>query len=152
MQFLDAAREGIANLLAHPAGKYLVEAFVLPGLAYLGIFSLILWPLLVLPCIATWRVLERGGYPGWVSLIPVYNWMALLRVARLSAWWLVLLAIPVVNVPVWIFCCIRTSRSFGRGRGFGWGLALLPPVFMTIVGASEAQGRRDELLGSAVTA
>jgi len=130
-----------ANPLLRQAIRYVSEAIILPAFAYLGIFSLLFWPvLLVSPFIATWLVVVRMGQPGWTSLIPIYNWIVLLRIAGLPAWWLILLAIPPVNVLFWFVCCMRFARACGRDRAFGWGLALVPPVYMTILGLSKMEG------------
>jgi len=137
MDSLDAVLALLTDFLSHPTAKYLVEAFVLPAFAYVGIFSLLLWPLFIGPFAGTWSALVQAGRPGWISFVPIYNWIVLLQIAGLPAWWLILLLVPGVNVAVWIVCCARFARAFGKGRAFGWGLALLPPVYMTILGVSK---------------
>ena len=56
-------------------------------------------------------------------------------------WWLVLAFIPIVNIVfIVLFClvCIEIAKGFGKGTGFGVGLALLGFVFWPIVGFGDA--------------
>ena len=47
--------------------------------------------------------------------------------------------IPIVNFIVAIVLCIDTAKSFGKGAGFGIGLALLGVIFWPILGFGSAQ-------------
>jgi hypothetical protein len=105
----------------------------------LFILFLIWWPFVLAPFFGTWQVLEKAGRPGWTSLVPFYNWIQLLRVARLPGWWLLVLCVPLVNVAAWIIACTKLARCFGVSTRFAWGLILLPPVFMVLLGMSDAR-------------
>ena len=107
----------------------------------LAVYSLCWWPFVVAPFVAAWHVLEKARRPGWTSLVPIYNWIQLLRVAGLPAWWLLVLCVPVVNVAAWFVACFRMAEAFGKGRGFGVGLALLPPVFMVALALADVPHR-----------
>ena len=50
--------------------------------------------------------------------------------------------IPFVNVVVGIIVCIDLAKSFGKGAGFGWGIALLGIIFLPILGFGSAQYQR----------
>ena len=47
--------------------------------------------------------------------------------------------IPFVNIIVGIVLCIDMAKSFGKGAGFGIGLALLGVIFIPILGFGSAQ-------------
>jgi hypothetical protein len=47
--------------------------------------------------------------------------------------------IPLVNFIVAIILCIDLAKSFGKGAGFGIGLALLGVIFLPILGFGSAQ-------------
>ena len=47
--------------------------------------------------------------------------------------------IPLVNFIVAIILCIDMAKSFGKGAGFGIGLALLGIIFWPILGFGSAQ-------------
>jgi len=47
--------------------------------------------------------------------------------------------IPFVNIIAGIILCIDMAKSFGKGVGFGIGLALLGFIFWPILGFGSAQ-------------
>jgi hypothetical protein len=47
--------------------------------------------------------------------------------------------IPFVNFIVAIILCIDLAKSFGKGVGFGIGIALLGVIFLPILGFGSAQ-------------
>jgi hypothetical protein len=47
--------------------------------------------------------------------------------------------VPVVNIVIAFIVCIAVAKNFGKGAGFGVGLALLSPIFMIILGFGSAQ-------------
>ncbi len=89
------------------------------GIAVLAFLLLLWWPFVVAPFLGTWLLVERAGRPGWTSLVPVYNWIVLLRISGHRGWWLLLLCIPGPNVVAWAICCADFARAFGKGRAFG---------------------------------
>ncbi len=89
--------------------------------------------------VALWRVFTKAGRPGWAALIPIYNVVVLLEIAGRPWWWLVLLFIPIVNLVVSVVYAIDLAKSFGRGVGFGLGLAFLSGIFFPILGFGSAR-------------
>ncbi|MCX8488631.1 MAG: DUF5684 domain-containing protein [Opitutales bacterium] len=87
-----------------------------------------------------WLIFEKAGHEGWKAIIPVYHHVILTRIAGLSAWWTLplLLVLPFLKAHDkgpkllclallaiwWIWLCQRIAKRFGKGVGFGLGLAL----------------------------
>ena len=95
---------------------------------------------LAIVCIAgIWKVFTKAGQPGWACLIPFYNGIVIMRIAGRPGWWILLCLIPIANVVVGIIVMLDLARSFGKGPGFGLGLALLGFIFYPILGLGEAQ-------------
>ncbi len=91
--------------------------------------------LLMLVAIAgLWATFGKAGVAGWKSLIPIYNAVLWLKIANKPAWWVLLLICPVVNLVFGILVSLEVAKTFGRGPGFGIGLAFLPFVFYPILG------------------
>lgn len=88
---------------------------------------------------ALWKVFVKAGKPGWASIIPIYNTIVVLQIAGRPVWWIVLLLIPVVNLVIAIIVMIDLAKSFGKGTGFGIGLALLGIIFLPILGFGDAR-------------
>ena len=86
-----------------------------------------------------WRLFTRAGKPGWAAIIPTYNLIVLLQIAGKPIWWILLLCIPVVNFIIIIMIWVGVARAFGKGTGFALGLLFLSPIFVPILGFSDAQ-------------
>jgi hypothetical protein len=89
--------------------------------------------------IAMWKVFSKAGQPGWAAIIPIYNLYILCKVAGRPGWWLLLMLIPLVNFIILIIVCIDIAKNFGKGTGFGLGLAFLGVIFFPILGFGSAQ-------------
>ncbi len=87
-----------------------------------------------------WLIFEKAGHEGWKAIVPVYHHVILTRIAGLSAWWTLplLLVIPFLKAhnagakllclallaAWWVWLCQRIAKRFGKGIGFGLGLAV----------------------------
>jgi hypothetical protein len=107
------------------------------GIALMVVYFLIM----LLMLISTWIIFEKAKQPGWAILIPIYNILVMLRVAKLHwAWIFMILAaiIPIVGTfAVLIFfgiiVPIKISKNFGQSSGFAVGMILLPYIFYPIL-------------------
>ena len=100
------------------------------------IFGLLIALLMI---VAMWKVFTKAGQPGWASIIPIYNIYIWCKIVGRPWWWILLMLIPFVNFIVAIILCIDLAKSFGKGVGFGIGLALLGIIFFPILGFGSAQ-------------
>jgi hypothetical protein len=94
--------------------------------------------------VGMWKVFTKAGQPGWGAIIPIYNAYLLCKIAGRPAWWCifsVLSVIPLVGL-VWfvmyVIICLDIATAFGKGSGFGIGLAFLGFVFFPILGFGSA--------------
>jgi hypothetical protein len=99
-------------------------------------FALIL---VVIVVISMWKLFVKAGKPGWAAIIPIYNTVVLLEIVGRPIWWIILLLIPCVSIVVSIIVCIDLAKSFGKGTGFGVGLALLGFIFFPILGFGDSR-------------
>ena len=81
-----------------------------------------------------WQIFTKAGEAGWKAIIPIYNVIVILKIVGRETWWVILMLIPIVSFIVWIVVAIDLAKSFGRGTGFGVGLALLSPIFSLMLG------------------
>lgn len=88
--------------------------------------------------IPMWKVFSKAGKPGWASIVPIYNYFVMTEIAGRPAWWVILFFIPLVSLVIAIILFIDIARSFGKGDGFGIGMALLPFIFWPILGYGNA--------------
>jgi hypothetical protein len=108
--------------------------------AGIGIGFMLVWLAIVLLMIAgMWKVFVKAGKPGWAAIIPIYNIVVLCEIAGKPAWWVVLFFIPFVNFIIAIVLSLAVAKKFGKGAGYGIGLALLSPIFYPMLGFGDAQ-------------
>jgi hypothetical protein len=86
-----------------------------------------------------WVTFTKANEPGWAAIIPIYNIVVLLKITGKPIWWLVLFIIPIVNWIAPILVMISLAKSFGKGAGFGVGLALLGPIFLPMLAFGDAK-------------
>jgi len=110
------------------------------GAAAGGAFGSIVGLLIGILVIAgMWKIFTKAGKPGWAAIIPIYNVVVLLQIAGKPLWWIVLLFIPIVNIVTAAMVMIAVAKAFGKGTGFALGLLFLSPIFIPILGFSDAQ-------------
>ncbi|HLG42168.1 MAG TPA: DUF5684 domain-containing protein [Planctomycetota bacterium] len=94
---------------------------------------------IVLIIASFWKVFTKAGQPGWASIVPIYNLIVLIQISGRPLWFFVLFFIPVANLIAIILIMIDIAKKFGKGPGFGLGLALLGIIFFPILAFGDAQ-------------
>ena len=121
------------TLLAQDSGGGIIGALI-------GLIMFVIWVgVLILVIAGCWKTFVKAGQPGWGVLIPIYNIYLLTVIAGRPSWWLLLFLIPLVNFIVAIILMVDVAKSFGKGPGFGLGLAFLGFIFFPILGFGDAQ-------------
>ena len=92
---------------------------------YFGVLALVV--------VSNWVIFSKAGEAGWKSIVPIYNLLVLARICGRPMWWGLLLMVPFVNLVVAVVMSLDLARNFGKGAGFGWGIALLGPVFYPLL-------------------
>jgi hypothetical protein len=88
---------------------------------------------------AMWTIFTKAGQPGWAAIIPIYNFIVLLKIVGKPTWWILLFLIPFVNYVFIIWTYNMLSKSFGKEEGFTVGLVLLGIVFLPILAFGDAK-------------
>lgn len=114
------------------------NAYAAAGAGFLGVYYLFILAIYVVCVIGMWKMFEKGGKPGWGSLIPLYNMYCLFEIAWGTGWLFLLTFIPCVGFVVQIILCFKLSKAFGHGTGFGFGLLFLTPIFYMILGFGDS--------------
>jgi len=86
-----------------------------------------------------WKVFVKAGQPGWAAIVPIYNLIVLIQISGRPLWFIVLFFIPVANLIAIILIMIHVAKNFGKGPGFGLGLAFLGIIFFPILAFGDAQ-------------
>ena len=104
-----------------------------------AIFWIIYLAVIVLVLAGMWKMFAKAGKPGWAAIVPIYNAVVMLEIVGRPIWWILLLLIPCVSVVFAFIVAIDLAKSFGKGAGFGIGLALLGFIFIPILGFGDAK-------------
>ncbi|MCM8535318.1 MAG: DUF5684 domain-containing protein [Lentisphaeraceae bacterium] len=108
--------------------------------AGIGIVMLIVQLAVLVAIIAgLWKTFTKAGQPGWASIIPIYNGIVLLKIAKKPVWWIILLIVPFVNIIIGVLTSISIAKNFGKDALFGICLALFGFVMYPILGFGGAQ-------------
>ena len=138
--FLKTSAVGLLGLLASalPVLAQASETTTTPGagdginVSVSGPAAFIPLLIFVVAIVSMWKIYTKAGQPGWAILIPIYNFVVLMRIVGRSPWWF-LFPIILFVVP------FDLARKFGKGAGFGWGLFFLSPIFAPILAFSDAK-------------
>jgi len=130
----------MAGSLLSGVGSTLLQSNGGGALAAIGLlFTLVPLILAVLAIAGMWKTFAKAGQPGWAAVIPIYNiYVLVVKIADRGVLWVLLgLFIPfALIIPM-----IDVAEKFGKGMGYGIGLALLGFIFFPLLGFGDAQYR-----------
>lgn len=112
-----------------------------PSALFGGTTLIIMLGIALLVIAGIWKVFTKAGQPGWAAIVPIYNLVVMLQIAGKPTWWVILMLIPLVNLIVAIIVSMAIAEKFGKGAGFGLGLAFLGVIFYPILGFGDATYR-----------
>ena len=93
----------------------------------------------LLMIVCQWKVFVKAGQPGWACIVPIYNIIVLLQVAKKPEWWVILFIVPFVNLIIGIMVLVALAEQFGQGAGFAVGMLLLPVIFWPILAFGDSR-------------
>lgn len=103
------------------------------------LFVLIYIGIIVLMITSVWKVFTKANQPGWAAIVPIYNIIIMLEVAKKPTWWVAMYFIPIANFVFMIMTLNGISKNFGKDEGFTVGMVLLGIVFWPILAFGNAQ-------------
>jgi hypothetical protein len=110
---------------------------------FCAVLALVFWltymTVAILVFVSMWKVFVKAGQPGWACIVPIYNFIVMLQIADKPLWWIILLFVPIVNIIITILFYIAIAEKFGKGAGFGFGLAFLSFIFFPILAFGDAE-------------
>jgi signal peptidase I len=103
-----------------------------------------------------WKLFQKAGKPAWAGFVPVYNILVWLKISGKPWWWIVLFAVPGVNLLMFILMNVNISIVLGE-RSFKdhllmtflpwWKIPATVFAQNTYVGPIPAGSRKRGLLG-----
>lgn len=81
---------------------------------------------------------EKAGQEGWKAAVPFYNLYSLLKLQSRPMWWLILLAIPLLNIFIFAQLIMDMLKSYSRTSFMDYLLGLLfTPIYFFYLGATK---------------
>jgi hypothetical protein len=114
------------------------------GFLFAGAFTALWIGWFVLILVAGWKVYVKAGQKGWVALIPILNFLGLLKIIHKPWWWILLAFIPLVNIVIWVLMYSALAKAFGRGLGTALVLIFLTPIGYLVLGFGDADYELEE--------
>jgi len=137
------ALPGAAALLGASALAPLAAHAQEDGGIVVGIISLfmsVVWfGMLVLVMAGMWKLFEKAGKPGWAALVPIYNIVVMLEIARMPLWWLAVFFVPFANLAAVVMLSLNLAKAFGKDTAYAIGILLLSPIFLPLLGFGDAR-------------
>lgn len=107
-------------------------------------FIFLMLAIVIFLIVATWKMYEKANKPGWAAIVPIYNTIVLFEIIGYK-WYYIFLTligiIPIIGTAAAILFnisySIKLAKSFGQEVGFGIGLWLLNPIFVSIIAFSK---------------
>jgi hypothetical protein len=109
------------------------------GLAILIPIIIIGLAVAILEIVAIWFMFVKAGEPGWAILVPIYNYLVMIKIAGKPWWFILLLLIPFVNIVIVILVLHGIAKNFGKDIGYTFGLIFLGCIFFPILGFGKSQ-------------
>lgn len=103
------------------------------------IISVIYLAVAALFIVSMWKINVKCGEPGWACLVPIYNAVILLRMAKRELFpSILLLFVPIVNIYITfvIWKSIAEKLRKQPSGDFAVGILLLPVVFIPVLAFS----------------
>ena len=89
--------------------------------------------------VCQWKLFKKAGKPGWASIVPIYNFVVMLDIAKLPTWNIILFLIPFANIYIMFKLYIEMAHRFGKSTAYGLGLIFLPLIFLPMLAFGKAQ-------------
>ncbi len=103
------------------------EAIVSSFLGFMVFFWVIGLAVAVLVIIATWKIYEKAGEPGWASLVPFYRDYVFFKISWGNGWYFLLNTVPAVIMQIaylsfYMKLIMEGIESYGSGYFNEYGL------------------------------
>lgn len=99
------------------------------------VIMLISFVLTIVTLVALAKIYKKLGLHWWAVLVPFYGPWVFFKAMDLPGW---LSILPVANILALIVVNYRLAGKFGKGAGFGLGLVFFTSIFYMILGFGDA--------------
>ncbi|MFC2100443.1 signal peptidase I [Bacteroidota bacterium] len=103
----------------------------------MSIYAILTIIFFVLSVIGLWRLFEKAGHPGWIILIPFYNFYIWLKIIKKPLWWYIFILIPFINVFTIMLMVVELVKCFEKYGILEQAVSILFPfIYLPYLGFS----------------
>lgn len=95
--------------------------------------------IMIVELAALWKLFVKAGKPGWAVLIPIYNVLVMIEIAKKEWWYILLLLIPFVNFVVSIMITVAFVKAYGKDNAFAVLTIFFAPIMYPILAFGDSQ-------------
>lgn len=95
--------------------------------------------IMIVELAALWKLFVKAGKPGWAVLIPIYNVLVMIEIAKKEWWYILLLLIPFVNFVVNIMITVAFVKAYGKDNAFAVLTIFFAPIMYPILAFGDSQ-------------
>jgi signal peptidase I len=95
----------------------------------MSIFALLSLVFFILTIVGLWKMFEKAGYPGWIILIPFYNFYIWLKIIKKPMWWYIFILIPFINVFTVMLMIVELVKCFKKYGLLEQAISVIVPFF-----------------------
>lgn len=94
------------------------------------VFLIYFFSLIAIYFATLWKIFEKAGRPAWEGFVPVYNIYIWLKIIERPWWWILILIVPGINIPLLLISMnVTTARYFGIYSPVQTALAIFLPHY-----------------------
>lgn len=93
----------------------------------------------VVEIIAMWKLYVKAGKPGWAAIIPIYNVLVMIEIAKKPWWYLLLMLIPIVNFVIAIMITLDFVKAYGKDTVWGILAIFFAPIIYPILAFGDSK-------------
>lgn len=73
----------------------------------------------IIAIVSMWKLFTKAGKPGWAAIIPIYNILVMIEIAKKPWWYLLLLLVPIANIVISIIITLDFVKAYGKDTVWG---------------------------------
>lgn len=95
----------------------------------MSIYAILTILFFILSLVGLWKLFEKAGTPGWVVLIPFYNFYIWLKIINKPLWWYIFILVPFINVFTIMLMIVELVKCYKKFGLIEQALSVLIPFF-----------------------
>lgn len=103
------------------------------------VVTIIYLAIMILELVAMWKLYVKAGKPGWAAIIPIYNVIVMLEIAKKPWWYLLLMLIPIVNFVIAIIVTLNFVKAYGKDTAWGVLAIFFAPIIYPILAFGDSK-------------